>query len=84
MADYLTYGWAPLDLEKEPLQLAGNRRAILDLIDAIENDREPISSARGARWALEMILGAYASQISEARVIFPMGTRSHPLEVWRA
>lgn len=79
-----SHAWASLGLAQEPLQEAGNRRAILDLIDAIENDREPISSARGARWALEMILGAYASQISQARVILPMGTRNHPLRDWRA
>jgi predicted dehydrogenase len=76
------HAWTSLGLAAEPLQEAGNRQAILNLIDSMENDREPISSVRDARWALEMILGAYASQISQARVIFPIGTRSHPLEDW--
>lgn len=72
-------GWQPLDLPRTPLS-AGNRLAILDLIDAIEHDREPLSSARDAVAALEMILGAYASQLTGARIPFPMEHRRHPLE----
>ncbi len=79
--------WAPHDLSQrwEPLKLddtslyAGNQLAIIDLIDAIENDREPISSGRDAVSALEMILGAYESQLTGARVTFPMENRKHPL-----
>ena len=58
----------------------GNQLAIIDLIDAIENDREPISNVRAAVAALEMILGAYESQITGKRVTFPIEDRSHPLE----
>ncbi|MCH8292333.1 Gfo/Idh/MocA family oxidoreductase [Candidatus Poribacteria bacterium] len=61
----------------------GNKLAIIDLIDAIDNDREPISSGRGAVAALEMILGAYESQITGKRVAFPMENRTHPLERFR-
>ena len=61
----------------------GNQLAICDLIDAIENDREPLSSGRGAVAALEMILGAYESQITGKRVAFPMENRTHPLERFR-
>ncbi|MEE2659394.1 MAG: Gfo/Idh/MocA family oxidoreductase [Candidatus Latescibacterota bacterium] len=72
--------WVPIGepFTGELLHL-GNQLAIIDLIDAIESDREPISSGRGAVAALEMILGAYESQISGARVIFPMANREHPL-----
>ncbi|MBT4499920.1 MAG: hypothetical protein HOC74_19485, partial [Gemmatimonadetes bacterium] len=59
----------------------GNRLAIIDLIEAIETDREPLSSAADAVAALEMILGAYASQISGNRVEMPV-TRRHPLVGW--
>jgi predicted dehydrogenase len=72
-------GWAPVPVEGQPLA-AGNRLAILDLIGAIEEDREPLSGARDAVAALEMILGAYESQITGARVAFPMADRRHPLE----
>ena len=62
----------------------GNEYAIIDLIDAIENDREPISSGRAAVAALEMILAAYESQITGKRVEFPMKDRTHPLERFRS
>ncbi|OHE82702.1 MAG: hypothetical protein A3G75_07275 [Verrucomicrobia bacterium RIFCSPLOWO2_12_FULL_64_8] len=75
--------WEVLKVEKSPLN-EGNRLAILDLIGAIEEDRGPISSARDARAALEMILGAYESQIRGARVRFPIADRTHPLERLRA
>ena len=70
--------WEPLELEDTPL-LTGNQLAIVDLIDAAENDRDPISSGRDAVAALEMILGAYEAQITGARVPFPMEDRTHPL-----
>jgi len=72
--------WEKLDLDDTPLR-TGNQIAIIDLIDAIENDREPISSGRAAVAALEMILGAYESQITGERVTFPMKNRKHPLKV---
>lgn len=70
--------WLPLELEPIPLG-DGNRRAILDLIEAAESDREPVSSGADAVMALEMILGVYESQITGARVRFPIRNREHPL-----
>ncbi len=75
--------WELLSLEMDELE-DGNRLAILDLIEAIEEDRDPISSGRDGLAALEMILGAYESQITGARVPFPPADRSHPLERLRA
>ena len=77
------HAWHALGLLDDHLQDTGNYRALIDLIDAIERDRAPISSARDARWALEMIHGAYASQISGQRAVFPLPDRTHPLEKWR-
>ena len=71
--------WNVLDLETVPFA-DGNRSAILDLIDAIQRDRQPLSSGADAVKALEMVLGAYASQITGSRVTFPMSERTHPLE----
>lgn len=59
--------------------IGGNQGAIIDLIDAIEKDRKPISSAEDAVAALEMIVGAYESQLTGARVHFPLADREHPL-----
>jgi len=74
--------WQDIDeVADEPLSL-GNDRAIADLIEAAENDREPISSAADAVAALEMILAAYEAQITGGRVRLPL-QRRHPLLAWR-
>ena len=70
--------WQAIDLDQTPFS-QGNELAIRDLIDAIENDRKPISAAEDAVAALEMILGAYASQLTGQRVSFPIANREHPL-----
>ncbi len=70
--------WEAIDLDDTPF-FKGNELAILDLIDAMENDRKPISAAEDALAALEMILGAYESQLSGQRVPFPIANREHPL-----
>ena len=75
--------WEPLEIESAPFK-EGNRLAIVDLIEAIEQDRDPISSGRDAAAALEMILGAYESEMTGCRVAFPMSERSHPLERLRS
>lgn len=73
--------WEELNaVADEPLS-TGNDLAIRDLIDAAENEREPISSAADAVAALEMILGAYEAQITGGRVRFPL-QRQHPLVAW--
>ena len=70
--------WEAIDLDDTPF-FRGNELAILDLIDAIENDQKPISAAEDAVAALEMILGAYESQLTNQRVPFPIANREHPL-----
>ncbi len=70
--------WEAIDLDDTPFS-QGNELAILDLIDSIENDRKPISSAEDAVAALEMILGTYESQLTGQRVQFPIENREHPL-----
>ena len=75
--------WQPLEgLEQQDLQADGNKAAVADLIEAIEADREPVSSARSAVAALEMILGSYEAQITGRRVELPM-QRRHPLIAWK-
>ena len=88
MAIYPHPVWAPYDMSQkwEPLKIDdtplfnGNKLAIIDLIDSIENDRKPISSGYDAVCALEMILSAYESQLTGQRIQFPMKNRKHPLE----
>ena len=76
--------WEPVtDLPDDSLG-TGNQLAIADLIAAAEEDREPISSARDAVAALEMILGTYEAQVTGARVRVPLIHREHPLVAWPA
>ena len=51
-----------------------------DLLQAVEEDRDPVVSARDGRWTIEMILSIYQSQKTGARVTFPLTDRRHPLE----
>jgi len=77
-------GWEALDEVADAPLARGNELAIADLLTAAEQGREPLSSARDAIAALEMILGTYESQITGARVTVPMANRQHPLTCWEA
>ncbi|MBN1829951.1 MAG: Gfo/Idh/MocA family oxidoreductase [Deltaproteobacteria bacterium] len=56
-----------------------NRFAALDLMSAIDEDRQPVSSIYDAKVALEMIYGVYASSLARKAVTFPLEDRKHPL-----
>jgi len=56
-----------------------NRLAAIDLIQAIEEDREPLASGRDARWSLEMIHGVYVSHFERRAMPLPLRGRQHPL-----
>lgn len=60
-------------------QAAANARLAADLMEAIEQDRQPLSSGYDGRWALEMIFAVYHSQRRGARVELPLKERRHPL-----
>ncbi len=57
-----------------------NRAIVTDLLEAIEENREPVSSGRQARWTIEMAMALYESQRTGGRVYFPLRRRTHPLE----
>lgn len=71
--------------QPEPIQEGtyedGHLAAIRDLMDAIENDREPKCSLRDAIGITEMILGAFESQRIGSKVSLPCSTREHPLNL---
>jgi hypothetical protein len=54
-----------------------------DLLAAIEEDRQPLSSGEDGRWALEMITGAHESHLSGARVPLPCPQRENSYVVRR-
>ena len=47
-----------------------------DLLEAIENDREPVCSARDGRWTIEMVAGIYQSHYTGVRLPFPLTNRN--------
>ncbi|MAT14719.1 MAG: 3-chlorobenzoate-3,4-dioxygenase [Planctomyces sp.] len=82
--------WVPSNGEKswEPITVehsgdgghnGGNHMAVLDLIRAIEEDKQPISSMYDARAATEMIVAVFESHRQGSRVEFPLDNRENPL-----
>ena len=80
-------GWQPVTSagvgKPEPLKESGadlgNRLIAADLMDAIEQDREPLGSLRDGRAALEMNLAVYESHKQVRPVDLPLKNRRHPL-----
>ena len=57
----------------------GNLAAVKDLLSAIEDDRQPISSVYDARAATEMIASVFESHRIGGPVSFPLKNRENPL-----
>ena len=59
----------------------GNQILAQDLINAIEENREPLSSIQTVRFVHEMVQGVYASHLADGhRITIPLTERTHPLE----
>ena len=79
--------WIPVSSagpgEAEPLNdgghEAGNVSACLDLIESIEQDRQPESSVYEARSSTEMIVAAFDSHRAGGPVAMPLKNRRNPL-----
>ncbi|HVU87359.1 MAG TPA: Gfo/Idh/MocA family oxidoreductase [Pirellulales bacterium] len=73
--------------QPEPLAdgsaLAGNKVAVLDLIDAIRENREPKCSAYDARSTIEMIMAVFASHVEQGPVAMPLANRQNALAAWK-
>jgi predicted dehydrogenase len=67
------------DIPKARMFLQSNRFAVWDLMQAIEEGRQPVSNVYNARLALEMICGIYAAHLARTVVTFPLEDRAHPL-----
>ena len=87
--------WERVDLEAEDVDEQGNsydrssRRVFLqrlmlqDLMEAIEEGRDPFASGRDGRDCLEMIHLTWESHRRKGRVDAPLTPREHPLGRWR-
>ena len=56
-----------------------NQLAVLDLIGAIEENRETKSNIYDGRWSIEMIAGVFAANKAGAALPLPVKDRPHPL-----
>jgi predicted dehydrogenase len=56
-----------------------NAALVTDLLEAIEQNREPKAGGRHARWTIEMAMALYESQRTGARAPFPLKNRGNPL-----
>jgi len=57
----------------------GNTLIARDLVECLEEDRQPLGSIEDGRAALEMILAVYESHRAKAPVPLPLKDRTHPL-----
>jgi len=60
------------------------RRLLRDLLDAIEEDRQPLASGRDGLAALEVSMAVWQSYREGRPVTLPLRQRIHPLEQWQA
>jgi predicted dehydrogenase len=61
-------------------QRFGNNTLANDLIDSIEEGREPLTTGRNAHLLTEMVQGVYTSHLSSGqRLAIPLTNREHPL-----
>ncbi len=63
-------------------QHTGNHYIVRDLLEAIAEDRKPLSSGHDGRWSLEMIHAVYDAHRTGERVPLPLADRAHPLTRW--
>lgn len=67
------------DVDRAAERAGWGRRAAVDLIDAIADDREPETGMYAGRTVLEMTTAVYAAALSGARVAWPIRTGGSPL-----
>lgn len=67
------------DVDRAAERAAWGRRAALDLLDAIAQDREPETGMYAGRTTVEMTAAIYAAAIAGQRVTWPIVERGSPL-----
>ena len=58
--------------------------AVSDLVESIEQDRQPFDTGRDGAAALELLLAVYESARTRRRVYLPMEMKKYPLVEWGA
>jgi len=67
------------DVDRAAERAAWGRRAALDLLDAIAQDREPETGMYAGRTTVEMMAAIYAAALTGSRVSWPIVERGNPL-----
>jgi predicted dehydrogenase len=67
------------DAERSVERASWGRRAVADLLDAIQNDREPETGMYAGRTIVEMNAAIFASALSGQRITWPLAQRANPL-----
>jgi predicted dehydrogenase len=67
------------DADRAAARNAWGRRAAVDLVDAILEDREPETGMYAGRTVLEMTTAVYASAVAGGRVTWPVAVGGSPL-----
>ena len=65
--------------ERSAERASWGRRAVVDLLDAIREDREPETGMFASRRVVEMTASVYASALTGERVSLPLTSRENPL-----
>lgn len=71
------------DRDKGSIRLLLQRLMLRDLVNAIEENRDPFASGRDGRDCLEMIHATWESHRQMRRIYMPLPQREHPLELWK-
>lgn len=74
-----TDAWRPYDAAVEKDSPEHNLAPVGDWLAATLEGREPACSGRNGAWAVEMVMGIYASALAGTRLRFPLVDRRHPL-----
>lgn len=69
----------PTGVDRGDERAEWGRRAAVDLIDAIIEDREPETGMYAGRTTVEMTAAVFASALAGAKVTLPLGRRTNPL-----
>ena len=67
------------DVDRAAERATWGRRAAVDLLDAIVEDREPETGMYAGRTTVEMITAIYASALTGMRIDWPLESRTNPL-----
>lgn len=71
--------WLERDAQAQAdLVQRANRRLVVDLLAAVEDNREPAASGERALAALEMIQAVAAAHVAGGRITLPLVQRQHP------